>query len=149
MKFINLLSSRCATWSCFAASYLQQQILRLQIAQLVTSNKIMKNLITMTPIVKFFPFHLSTMWPWFFSDATQGNSFYSSTRYISWICLFAWAKRNYHIFTWMRNKQSWVPFYSAEARFSAALRFIAICHCWSNDFSSYVNQTIDYSRLIN
>jgi len=118
---LNFLGHGTLPQAAFAASHLQQQVGRLCVSNLVTANKVLREVKALIPSIIFRATTRQTDPSYLcFSDASTGSSSYGQTGYISGIYLPAGGESVYHALDWVSCKQSRVSFSSIGAEILAA-----------------------------
>lgn len=118
---LNFLGHGALPQAAFAASHLQQAVPRLKVCDLVTANKVLQELKSLSPTFKYpAPVDVGNSVYLAFSDASTGKSSYGQTGYLSGMYLPAGGKSVYHVIDWHSGKQTRVSFSSIGAEILAA-----------------------------
>lgn len=116
---LNWLGHGVLPQASFAASHLQQLVGRLTVAHLVTANKVLAELKSLSPsATMLLPLNLDNPSYLAFSDASQGSQSYGQTGYISGLYLPGGSV--FHALDWHSSKQRRVAFSSIGAEILAA-----------------------------
>lgn len=118
---LNFLGHGVLPQAAFVASHLQQLIGRLTVAHLVTANKALMEVKSLSPKILFrTPSLLASPTYLAFSDASQGKSSYGQTGFISGIHFTSESGPIFHPLDWLSAKQHRVSFSSIGAEIIAA-----------------------------
>lgn len=132
---LNFLGHGVLPQASFAASYLQQHSARLLVETLVTANKVLAEIKSLDPCMKFIsPSSLHNPSYLAFSDESTGMGSYGQTGYVSGIFLLAGDVQIYHVIDWLSSKQTRVSFSSIGAEILAAAT--------SADRGSHMSETV-------
>ena len=119
---LNFLGHGILPQAGFAASYLQQFLGFLRVSHLVEGNKVLHEITSLKPKIKYIrPSSLTGMPRYLcFSDASQGSNWYGQMGYLSGMHLSAGGEHIYHLVDWHSAKQSRVSFSAIGAEILAA-----------------------------